>query len=111
MIDTKQYVTTVILGNDIISRLSIRSVMSLHNQVLYAIARAKAHKLYILSALLRPIDIEKAVYPPGTEPDSEFKQAYLAYKDFMAARLDRPDNVELLIPGSILHFVKTKIGK
>jgi hypothetical protein len=108
-IDSKRFVTSIILGNDIISRLSLRSISLLRNQVLYAIARARAHKLYILSSFLRPIDLEKALYQPGKEPDSDFKQAYLAFKADMEARLNRPDNVELLLPGSILHFVKTKI--
>ncbi len=110
-LESKLFATTIILGNDIISRLSMRSVMSLRNQVLYAIARARAHKLYILSALLRPIEIEKALYPPGEEPDSEFKQAYLCYVADMEERLKRPENIELYLPGHILHFVKSKIGR
>lgn len=63
-----------------ISRMSLRSLTKLRNDILYAIARAKVNKLYIMQALFSDIDIRNLLYFPGQEPDSNFKIFYEKFK-------------------------------
>ena len=101
----------MVLGNDLVSRLSFRSICILRNQILEAIARAKVNKMYIISGMFQELDDEDLMYARGQEPPSTFKEADIKFKDEMDARLHHPDHVDLYLPGEILHLVKSRIGK
>jgi hypothetical protein len=122
----RSYVTAVVLGHDIVARLSYRSLCYFRNEILYAIARAKVNKFFIVQAIVRNYDSTDLMYEKGEEPDSEFKTAYIKYKvcaipiiieyltisiqDSVDEQLADPTFVDLYIPGRIVHLVKTRIG-
>lgn len=111
MVEVKPFVTSVILGNDIVSRLSFRSICILRNQILEAIARAKVNKMYNMSGLWQELDAEELMHPKGEEPNSSFKEAYIKFKKEMDMRLNDPHHIDLFLPGNILHLVKSRLGK
>ena len=74
------YVTSVVLGNDLVCRLSYSSLHKLRNDVLNAISRAKVNKMVVIKAVFDDVDVEELMHPVNEEPDSEFKQHLLKYK-------------------------------
>lgn len=78
--DVKSFVTSLVLDNDVVSRLSFRSLCNLRNQVLDAISRARINKVYIMKALFHDVSSEELMYPVGQEPESEFKKQVQQFK-------------------------------
>lgn len=78
--EVRPFVTSVVLGNDLICRLSFASISSLRNDVLDMISRAKVNKMAILSAFCRELKEEDVLYPEDQVPDSAFRRAVLAFK-------------------------------
>ncbi len=79
-IDAKEFSTSIILGNDMICRTSLRSLNKLRNDILYAIARAKSNKMYILQSIIRELDYKDILYEKGQEPDSVFRKEFLKFQ-------------------------------
>lgn len=52
----------------------------LRNEVLDAISRAKVNKMYIMQAIFKEFASDDLMYPPGAEPESEFKKGVTAFK-------------------------------
>ncbi|RYY87154.1 hypothetical protein EON63_04500 [archaeon] len=78
--DVREYVKSVVLGNDIVSRLSLASMSQLRNSVLDMICRAKVNKMVILTAVCRDLKAEDVLYAEQEVPRSEFKEAVDQFK-------------------------------
>ena len=74
------FVTTIVLGNDLVCRLSFRSLCRLRNDVLDAISRARVNKMMIMQAIFKEFDAQDLMYPPGQEPDAPFKRSIAEFK-------------------------------
>ncbi len=105
------YVTSVILGNDFIARLSLRSLCTFRNDILSAIARAKVNKMYIVQSLFRDMTSEEVLFAKGEEPSSQFQDACNKYTLETEEQLKKLGQTELFVPGKIIHFIKTRVGK
>jgi hypothetical protein len=106
VVDMKAYVTSVVLGNDLVCRLSFRSLCRLRNDVLDAISRARVNKMMIMQALFKDFDAADLMYPPGQEPDTPFKQSITEFKELMRVRLEA-QQIPLCLPGRIIHLAKS----
>lgn len=75
------YVTSVVLGNDLVSRLNFQALVQLRNEVLEAIARAKVNKMVVMRTLfmhnIHPADL---MHARGEEPDTPFKASLQSFK-------------------------------
>jgi len=78
--EVSSYVTSLVLDNDLVSRLSFRSLCTLRNRVLDAISRAKVNKVYVMKALFHDHDPSEFMHPEGQEPESEFKRQVQQFK-------------------------------
>lgn len=68
------------MGNDLVCRLSFRTLCRLRNDVLDAISRARVNKMMIMQALFKELDSADLMYPAGQEPDSPFKRSIAEFK-------------------------------
>ena len=106
--ECSSFVTAVILGADMVPRMSFRSLSDMREEVLDAIARARVSKSAILKALLFEDDanVDDFLYRPGEEPSSKFKSMIASFSAHVGhrARLMHP----LSLPGRIIHFAKTE---
>mmetsp|Transcript_8707 Transcript_8707/g.19113 ORF Transcript_8707/g.19113 Transcript_8707/m.19113 type:complete len:753 (+) Transcript_8707:114-2372(+) len=101
------FVTTTVMNNDLVCRLSFPSLCQLRNSVLDAISRARVNKMMIMHAIFKDLDSEDLMYPAGQEPDSAFKRGITVFKALMEKRLAMLQ-VELSLPGRIVHFKKSE---
>jgi sn1-specific diacylglycerol lipase len=110
--ECKTFVTSIVLGNDIIPRMSFRSLCLLRNEVLDCIARAKVNKITIIRSLLnRHTPFDELMYRPGEEPQSAFKESIERFKGAVQPKLQELAKKDLGLPGVIVHFIKTRSGK
>lgn len=111
MIEVSSFVTSVVLGNDLVSRLNFPALCRLRNDVLDAISRARVNKMFVLRAIFKDLEPSDLMYVRGEEPDSEFKQSVSKFKETINRKLMKSHPIQLSIPGKIVHFVKVKAGK
>jgi hypothetical protein len=67
-LSVQNYITSVVLGSDMISRLSFFSLSKLREEVLDCIVRARVNKARVLQSIFRKgdsIDLNTYLYPPG----------------------------------------------
>ena len=107
-VDCSSFVTTVVLGSDMISRLNIDSLAKLREEVLDSIGRCKVNKMIIMQAIFRDFDVRNFMYEKGDEPLSEFKDNVERFNDQVNKRLaDTVNVVKLQLPGRIIHLEKS----
>lgn len=75
IVEIAPYVTSIVLGNDIVSRLNFQSLCGLRKDILDTISRAKVNKMVIMKAMLKDMDPEDLLYAPGQEPATDFKSS------------------------------------
>jgi predicted lipase len=78
--ETRGFITSIILGNDMVCRMSFRSICQLRDSVLDCICRAKKSKTAILRSAINNLQKEDLLYEPGEEPPSELKDVLLRFK-------------------------------
>eukprot|EP01041_Mallomonas_annulata_P007760 gene7760-15877_t len=107
--DCKPFVTTLCLGNDLVCRLSVRSLAAMREQVLDAISRAKVNKMVVMQALFKEYvnQVDDLLYEPGTEPDSPFARSTTAYSLNMRDRAPELCPTPLHVAGRIIYLAKT----
>jgi len=107
-VDCSSFVTTVVLGSDMISRLNVHSLAKLREEVLDSIGRCKVNKMIIMQAIFRDFDVRNFMYEKGEEPASEFKNNVMRFTDQVNKRLaDTVSIVKLQLPGRIIHLEKS----
>lgn len=106
---TTEFVTSIVLDNDIICRTSALSLAKLRNEVLDSISRAKVSKMMIMQALFKEFDPELLLYPKGQAPPSDF---LTNVSEFISKSNKNINNitkeVPLYIPGRIVHLIKAE---
>eukprot|EP00602_Paraphysomonas_sp_CaronLab_P003137 CAMPEP_0185038922 /NCGR_PEP_ID=MMETSP1103-20130426/35176_1 /TAXON_ID=36769 /ORGANISM="Paraphysomonas bandaiensis, Strain Caron Lab Isolate" /LENGTH=848 /DNA_ID=CAMNT_0027577587 /DNA_START=193 /DNA_END=2739 /DNA_ORIENTATION=- len=110
--DISKYMTSCILGHDLVASLSISSLAVMREQVLDAIVRCRVNKMVIMQTMMFKdhIDsLDELMYPPGEEPTSHFSIMVEQYKKHMRKRLASVVKERLTHPGRIIHL--RKIGK
>ena len=104
--ECSSFVTSVILGTDMVPRMSFRALTDMREEVLDAIARARVSKSAILKTLIfeDDVNVDDFLYRPGEEPPSKFKNMIASYSTHVGqrARLMHP----LCLPGRIIHYAK-----
>jgi hypothetical protein len=102
-------VTTVVVGNDLVCRLSFRTLCKLRNDVLDAISRARVNKMMIMQAIFKELDAADLMHPAGQEPDTPFKRSIAEFKALMHVRLQE-QQINLSLPGRVIHLTKVSKG-
>eukprot|EP01039_Chlorochromonas_danica_P005092 gene5092-5596_t len=106
--ELRPFVTSIVLGNDLICRTSFRSLCQLRENLLDAICRARRPKIFILRALTLDYERDELLYPPGEEPDSPFKRRLEKFKEEVRPTYEEVEEKELCIAGIIVHFVRVR---
>lgn len=121
----ESFVLSVVTHNDMVPRASIESLEALRDQVLELIGRARVNKHVVMRSMVqRPapscdellygytggVDRGSNIDPaPGTAAYRQQLQRYLSWTRQQAQR--RPHSgLKLVVPGRLLHFVKTHKG-
>jgi len=104
--ECKPFVTSVVLGNDLVSRMSFLSLNTLRNDILDCISRARVNKMCVMQAIFRDFDIDDLMYRAGQEPPSQFKQNVAAFKAEIQSRIEVAHIVPLFLPGRIIFLAK-----
>jgi pimeloyl-ACP methyl ester carboxylesterase len=110
--ESREYVTSLVLDCDLVSRLSVQAMTRLREEVLDSIARARVHKLMIFQAMFKDHSANTVMYPPGDAPDSVFKRSLEIYKETVNSRrvaeAEAGLKPNLVIPGRVIHLVKSE---
>lgn len=106
--EVEAFVTTVVLGSDMVPRMSFRALADLREQVLDSIARARVNKAHIMQSIFREVDMDAFLYPPGQEPPSRFRAMVHTFTAHVQARALRMQ--PLFLPGRIIHLCKSTGG-
>jgi len=61
ILEFSSFITSVVISNDMVSRLSLPKLCKLRHDVLEAISRAKVNKMLIMQALFRDFEIEVTI--------------------------------------------------
>jgi len=110
--ESGNWLTSVVLDNDIISRLGLGTLNHLREEVLRSITRAKLNKTYIMRTLVEELDADDVMYPAGEEPSSEFKNAVDSFLEHMRRKNESAGKLhELVLPGRVIALVKTSWGQ
>ena len=112
-VECEDFVTSVILGDDIVPALTYFSVCHLRERVLDALLRAKVNKFKILRSTQKDFDENTFMFKPGEEPDSEFKRSIEAFKAKIHSRHASDLTPQVAVSGKIIHLIcvdKTQRG-
>jgi len=102
--DCSNFVTSIILGTDMVPRMSFRAMSDLREQVLDAIARARVNKAVIMQTIFKDYDVDAFLHRPGEEPPSKFRTMMNNFTAHVGERAREMN--PLFLPGRIIHFVK-----
>jgi hypothetical protein len=114
--EMRSYVTTVVLGDDLIARLSFSGTIRLRNKVLDCIARAKVSKLKVFSAALASDDSDAAdprllMHPKDQVPDTPFSRSLESFRARSGTMAEMIEGREVLVlPGRIVHLERQHRG-
>jgi len=107
----KDYLTSYVLGDDIVPRLSLESMEHLRDDILEMIARIRVTKHKAMNSYG---DVDALLYPKGALPDSEFKKQLSLFHEHRTKlkieieeceKLSNFVKVRLYPPGKIVHLV------
>lgn len=112
---TKDYLTSYVLGGDIVPRLSLQGMEHLRNDVLENIARIKVPKYKAMKRQRYSTKKEIAeinsnvLYKPDEIPSTEFGEQLDSFHRHQDTRKEERDIplIDLYPPGRIVHFVET----
>lgn len=111
-LESVNWLTSVVLDNDIISRLGLSTLNHLREEVLRSITRAKINKTYIMRTLVEELDVNDVMHRVGQEPQSDFKTAVDSFLLHMRKKHESAGQVqELVLPGKVIALVKTSWGQ
>lgn len=104
------YITSIVVGSDIVPRLSMHSIENLRNDVLDMIARTRVPKYKVLHRSPTPTGSMRGfLHREHSVPDSSFRNQF---KEFLQYQEDlKRENGDfgalLLVPGTIVHLIRT----
>ena len=111
--ECKDFVTSVIHGDDCIASLNFYSLTHLRERVLDSLTRAKVNKNYVLMSLFRSFRAEDLLYDqsvslPGSH--KRFVENIAKFKSDVHGKVEKEteddDRPQLTLPGKIIHFVR-----
>lgn len=105
--ECSDYITSVILNNDLVARLSVRALCKIREEVLVNIQRCKVNKFTLMQHAIfkENEDVEKFMHPSDAIPDSPFNRMIARYLDIMKVKSTHTLMRQLLfLPGRILHI-------
>jgi sn1-specific diacylglycerol lipase len=108
--ECSEYVTSVVLDTDLVTRMSTHSMNKLREEVLDCIVRARVHKLFVLQAVFKDVKSSAVMYRHEEAPESDFKACVDQYKLKMSQRVfGDGDQLKplLYLPGRALHLLKS----
>lgn len=109
---SRSFVTSMVLGSDIVGRLSLRSLALLREQILDAISRAKVNKMEIIQSLFKEYHVQDLLYDKQAAPDTLFRRNLMVFNAKMEAEVAKLNPIPLFIPGRVVHFAKLRtVGK
>jgi len=108
----KSFVHSVILGSEIVPRMSFHSLEKMRGDILNLIGRCKVSKAHVTKSILdTDADPEDLLHPEHLTPQTEYHrqlEQYQAQHEAEAARNPLLRSVTLYPPGNLVHFVKTE---
>eukprot|EP01135_Chromosphaera_perkinsii_P000861 Nk52_evm24s152 gene=Nk52_evmTU24s152 len=106
----KPFVTSVVLGKDMIPRMSLQAINTLRDDMVHAIANCKRGKWGVISGGCFCFHQETDFfYKPGDKHSEESMLLLDSYRKARSQIKDPP--IRLHCPGKILHIVKTYTDK
>ncbi|KAL7540576.1 hypothetical protein ACHAXR_011065 [Thalassiosira sp. AJA248-18] len=112
--ESRQYVFSYVLHDDIVPRLSYESLVNLRNDLIEMIARIKVPKHKVFDANWTSwneesiLDLpEKLLHNSGEIPSSKFFAEFEAFKARQTERQQELFHVKMTVPGRILRMVRT----
>ena len=107
--ECSSFVTAVILGSDMVPRMTFPAMSALREQVLDAISRARVNKAHIMQTIFRDFEVDAFLHRPGQEPPSKFRtmtQKFTSHVNEKALQAH-----PLVLPGRIIHYAKHESGQ
>lgn len=112
--DCKDYLTSFVLGDDIVPRLSLESMEHVRDDILEMIARIKVTKHQAMNS--KDEEVDALVYPKNSReiPQSQFRQELMDFYDHKCVKRMEYEAVEefsdfikirLYPPGKIVHII------
>ena len=78
-----EWMTSVVLDDDLISRLGVGALNHLRDQVLDCISRSKCNKTYIMQTLFKDFPVSQFLYSPDEAPQSQFRDSVTMFMRYM----------------------------
>lgn len=105
--DSREYITSIVYGEDCISCLNYHALTHLRERVLDSLSRAKVNKNYILQSLYKDFELENLLYDPEEIPSNhgDFVDTINKFKTQVHGKLKKDKRPQLTLPGRIIHFV------
>jgi len=105
-VECVDFVTSVVLGDDIVPSLNFYSLCHLRDRVLDALLRAKVNKSKILWRSNRMDFVEEEfLFRPEEVPDSSFRRQIEAFRVKVHSRLAEDPAPQCTLAGKIVHLV------
>jgi sn1-specific diacylglycerol lipase len=111
--DCRDYLTSVVYGDDCVSSLNYSALTHLRERVLDSLARAKVNKNYILQTMYKKFPESTLLYKPDEVPEShnEFISNMKKFKEQVHSKKKGDKAPQLTLPGRIIHFEHNKNNK
>lgn len=117
--ESQSYVCSYVLHNDIVPRLSYRSLVNLRSDLFEIISRVKVPKHEVFDSNYKRLDEtsvknipDKLMHGKDEIPPSEFYNEFEKFKLRQEERHQERDirqNIHMVAPGRILHMVRTSV--
>mmetsp|Transcript_16562 Transcript_16562/g.21926 ORF Transcript_16562/g.21926 Transcript_16562/m.21926 type:complete len:764 (+) Transcript_16562:183-2474(+) len=108
----KDFVHSVVLGTEIVPRMSFHSMEKIRHDILSLIGRCKVSKTAVTASILdRDADPKTLLYPEDMTPQMDYHRQLSRYEATREAERGRNpllNHVLLYPPGHLVHFVKTE---
>ena len=106
-VECKEWMTSVVLGDDCVPRLNMFSLIHMRDRVLDTLVRAKVSKARIFRTHYKDFVEDDFLFKAGEEPDSPLKRSVDAFKVGMQENHELDDKPQCTVGGRIIHFVET----
>ena len=99
------YLTSYVLDDDMVARLSLESMENLRDDILATVARIKVTKYQAMNAK-RSVEIDKLLHPRDRIPPTEFSTQLQGFHEHQLSKKEcLVLNIPLYLPGKIVHLV------
>lgn len=108
--DTVSFVTTCVIGKDLVAVASLESIHELRNNVIDMILRSKLSKHQILQQVISWRSTKELLFTPQQVADgacapTAFRAHLEQYQEALNRRMERNRQPEMFMPGKVVHIV------